>query len=446
MVRLTRMLSFSILATTTPELEIHPILILPFVLLLLSIAVMPLVNNKWWEKYYPYVSIGWGAVVLLYYLFVFKAPGPLLHVAAEYASFIALIGSLFVVSGGIHISPKGQSTPLMNCAFLAVGGILSNIIGTTGASMLLIRPWIRMNKRRVTSFHIVFFIFIVSNISGALTPIGDPPLFLGFLRGVPFWWTLEHCWPGWLAGMIITISTFYFFDIRNYRRAHLHMTDDLSDEPDNPSWKVSGLPNLGFLLMILIAVFIESPYFFREILMILAAVGSYLTTPKMVYKSNNFSFHPIQEVSWLFAGIFLTMLPALSYLGSHAESFGIDTQTKFFWFTGLLSGALDNAPTYLTFLATAMGLFGGDISSKADVMQFVLEHDHHLVAISLGAVFFGAMTYIGNGPNFMVKSIADREKIKMPTFFGYIFKYSIPFLIPIFLLVSLIFFSRWSIF
>ena len=285
------MLSSSILATTTTELEIHPLLILPFVLLLLSIAVMPLVNNKWWEKYYPYVSIGWGAVVLLYYLFVFKAPGPLLHVAAEYASFIALIGSLFVVSGGIHISPKGQSTPLMNCAFLAVGGILSNVIGTTGASMLLIRPWIRMNKRRVTSFHIVFFIFIISNISGALTPIGDPPLFLGFLRGVPFWWTLEHCWPGWLAGMVITISTFYFFDVRNYRRAHLHLTDDLSDEPDNPFWKVSGLPNLGFLLMILIAVFIESPYFFREILMILAAVGSYLTTPEMVHKSNNFNFH-----------------------------------------------------------------------------------------------------------------------------------------------------------
>ncbi len=446
MYTLTRMLSSSILAASTLELEIHPLLILPFVLLLFSIAVMPLLNSKWWGKYYPYVSVGWGSIVLLYYLFVFKAPEPVLHVAAEYMSFIALIGSLFVVSGGIHISTKGQAKPLLNCVFLAVGGILSNIIGTTGASMLLIRPWIRMNRRRITSFHVVFFIFIISNISGALTPIGDPPLFLGFLRGVPFWWTLEHCWQGWLAGMLITLSVFYFFDSRNYRKASLRKVEAEPEPADEGAWKVSGLSNLGFLLMILVAVFIESSFFVREILMILAAVGSYLTTSKAIHENNNFNFHPIQEVSWLFAGIFLTMLPALSYLGSHAQSFGIDTPMKFFWFTGLLSGVLDNAPTYLTFLATAMGLYGGDISSKADVLQFVALHDHHLVAISLGAVFFGAMTYIGNGPNFMVKSIADQEDIEMPTFFGYLFKYAVPFLIPIFLLVSLLFFSPWSIF
>lgn len=439
------MLSCTTLATTASEITIHPLLMLPFVLLLLSIAVVPLINSKWWEHYYPYVSIGLGLVITAYYLAVFHEWKPIVSTIHEYFSFIALIGSLFVVAGGIHIFTKGQAKPFMNCIFLAIGSILSNIVGTTGASMLLIRPWIQMNKRRITSFHIVFFIFIVSNISGALTPIGDPPLFLGYLRGVHFWWTLEHCWPGWLAAIIIILSIFYIFDSLNYKR----VPDAIRQEKEpleQGKFSITGLPNLGFLLLILVAVFIEKPLFLREGLMIFAAIGSYFTTSKKVHEANNFNFQPIKEVAWLFAGIFLTMLPALTYLGQHAASFHIDSPMKFFWATGALSGVLDNAPTYLTFLATAMGLYDLDVGVKAQVLEFMMNHDHHLVAISLGAVFFGAMTYIGNGPNFMVKSIADQAKIQMPSFFGYIIKFSLPILIPVFLLVSLLFFSKWAIF
>ncbi|MBR6460887.1 MAG: sodium:proton antiporter, partial [Verrucomicrobia bacterium] len=201
------------LATAAAELTIPPLLILPFILLLLSIAIIPLISPGWWGKFYSYVSVGLGAITLCYYLFVFKAPTPILHVLHEYISFIALIGSLFVVSGGIHISTRGQALPWMNCAFLLVGSVLSNIVGTTGASMLLIRPWIRMNKRRISGFHIIFFIFIISNISGALTPIGDPPLFLGFLRGVSFWWTLGHCWVGWLVAILLVLAIFFVLDM-----------------------------------------------------------------------------------------------------------------------------------------------------------------------------------------------------------------------------------------
>lgn len=439
------MLNSAILAAANQELNIHPLLILPFVLLLLSIAIIPLVNSKWWERYYSFVAVGLGLVTMAYYLLVFRAPTPIIHVLHEYVSFIALIGSLFVVSGGIHISTKGQARPFMNCVFLFVGSILSNLVGTTGASMLLIRPWIRMNKRRVTSFHIVFFIFIVSNMSGALTPIGDPPLFLGYLRGVDFWWSLLHCWPGWIVGVLLILTVFYFIDLLNYKRVPSDVREIKDTSTGEEEWKITGLPNLGFLLMILVAVFIEKPLFLREFLMILAAVGSYFTTSKHVHEANNFNFQPIKEVAWLFVGIFLTMTPALAYLGSHAASFGIDTPGKFFWCTGMLSGFLDNAPTYLTFLATAMGIYDMDVGSKAQVAEFMSTHGLHLIAISLGAVFFGAMSYIGNGPNFMVKSIADQAKIQMPSFFGYIFKFSVPVLVPIFLLIWLLFFSPWAI-
>lgn len=435
------MLSSIMLATAAAELTIPPLLILPFILLLLSIAIIPLISPGWWGKFYSYVSVGLGAITLCYYLFVFKAPTPILHVLHEYISFIALIGSLFVVSGGIHISTRGQALPWMNCVFLLVGSVLSNIVGTTGASMLLIRPWIRMNKRRISGFHIIFFIFIISNISGALTPIGDPPLFLGFLRGVSFWWTLGHCWVGWLVAILLVLAIFFVLDMRSYRKlpAEFHVPPG----PDEKI-KVSGLFNLVFLLIILVAVFLPTPY--REILMVLAAAGSYFTTPKKVHHDNEFNFHPIKEVAWLFIGIFLTMTPALAYLGTHAASFGIDTAAEFFWATGALSGFLDNAPTYLTFLATAMGLEGLDVSVKADVVQFMNNCPAFLKAISMGAVFFGAMTYIGNGPNFMVKSIADQAHIKTPTFFGYLFKYSIPVLIPVFIVITILFFSKWAVF
>ena len=309
--------------------------------------------------------------------------------------------------------------------------------------MLLIRPWIRMNKYRITAFHIVFFIFIVSNVGGCLTPIGDPPLFLGFLKGVPFWWVLQKCWIAWAIVVGSLLLVFYLLDHRNFLRAPREIREA---ETKNEIWKFSGLRNLLFLLIILIAVFLKKPLGLSEALMFGAAVGSWFATPEQVHQQNDFNFHPIREVAWLFVGIFATMVPALDYLEVNANKLGLDSEMKFFWLTGLLSGALDNAPTYLTFLAAAMGLHGLSLNNPEHVLQLVASHDRQLIAISLGAVFFGALTYIGNGPNFMVKSISERADVKVPGFFSYLLHYALPILIPVMALISLLFFSRWRLF
>jgi Na+/H+ antiporter NhaD/arsenite permease-like protein len=421
----------------------HPLMILPFALMLLAIALMPFIHLHWWERNFPKVAMGLGAITTIYYVFVLGNADRMLHVGHEYVSFIALIGSLFIVAGGIHIDVKGEAKPWVNCLFLFVGAVLANFIGTTGASMLLIRPWIRMNKYRITSFHIVFFIFIVSNVGGCLTPIGDPPLFLGYLKGVPFWWVLQKCWIAWAIVVAGLIGVFYVLDRRNFLRAPPEIREE---ETRQEIWKVEGWRNVGFLLLILAAVFIKSPVGLSEGLMVMAAAGSWFATPKRVHQANTFNFHPIREVAWLFVGIFATMVPALDYLELHAAKLGLDSEMKFFWLTGLLSGALDNAPTYLTFLAAAMGLHNLSLSDPGQVRQLVAAHGHEVMAISLGAVFFGAMTYIGNGPNFMVKSIAEQAKVKTPSFFAYLFKYALPTLIPLMILISLLFFSRWRIF
>ncbi len=417
----------------------HPAMIAPFALLLLAIAVMPFLNANWWHHHYPKVAVGLGAITVVYYLFALKNGVRMLHVAHEYVSFIALIGSLFVVSSGIHIRVKGEAKPWVNCLFLFIGAVLANLIGTTGASMLLIRPWIRMNKYRITAFHIVFFIFIVSNVGGCLTPIGDPPLFLGYLKGVPFWWTLQKCWPAWALAVTALIAVFYAFDRRNFLRAPREIRDF---ETARETWKIDGLRNLAFLAVILGAVFIEHPLGLREALMISAMVGSYFLTPKPIHEANDFNFDPIREVAWLFLGIFATMVPALDYLEIHAGELGLDSAMKFYWLTGALSGVLDNAPTYLTFLAAAMGREHLSLNDSAQVGQFAAQHELELLAISLAAVFFGAMTYIGNGPNFMVKSISERAKVKTPDFFSYLWRFALPILIPVFAVIALLFLWR----
>ena len=420
-------------------IEPHPAMMVPFALMLLSIAVMPFIHAKWWHHHYPKVAVILGSLVAAYYFFVLKNGGRMLHVAYEYVSFIALIGSLFVVSGGIHIRVKGEAKPWVNCFFLLVGAILANIIGTTGASMLLIRPWIRMNKYRITAFHIVFFIFIVSNVGGCLTPIGDPPLFLGYIKGVPFWWTLQQCWVPWGIAIVALIAIFYIFDRNNFLRAPEKIREI---ETTRETWKFNGLRNVIFLAVILGAVFIEDPVGLREVLMIGAAIGSYLLTPKPIHEANDFNFLPIREVAWLFIGIFATMVPTLDYLEIHAEELRLDSAMKVYWCTGILSGLLDNAPTYMTFLAAAMGRHNLKLNDPAQVQQFGVQHELDLLAISLGAVFFGALTYIGNGPNFMVKSISEQAKIKTPGFFGYVFCYAVPILIPLYAVIGFLFFSR----
>jgi len=422
--------------------EPHPAMILPFGLLLLAIALMPYLRRHWWEAHYPKVAAALGAVTVAYYLLVLRQGGRMLQVAHEYASFIALIGSLFVVAGGIHIRVKGEARPRGNCVFLFIGAVLSNLIGTTGASMLLIRPWIRMNKYRITAYHVVFFIFIVSNAGGCLTPVGDPPLFLGYLKGVPFWWVLAKCWSAWAIVVLALIGVFYVLDRANFLRAPREVREL---ETAQETWKLDGWRNLGFLGVILGAVFLRQPPGLSEALMVGAAAASWFTTPKPVHEANGFTFAPMREVAWLFLGIFATMVPALDYLELHARQLGLDTSLKFFWFTGALSAALDNAPTYLTFLAAAAGRHGLSLNQPAQVLAFAGAHDHELMAISLGAVFFGAATYIGNGPNFMVKSICEQAKVSTPSFIKYVLKYAVPILLPLLGLVALLFFSRWRV-
>ncbi|MES2307925.1 MAG: sodium:proton antiporter [Verrucomicrobiota bacterium] len=416
--------------------EIPAWTMIPFGLLLFLIASMPFIQKHWWEKYYSHLSAVFAIVAIAYYGFVRGDWTTPLHTAHEYLSFMAIVVGLYVVSGGIHIQTRGGSTPLVNLTFLALASVISNLMGTTGASMLLIRPWIRMNKYRITEYHIVFFILIVSNVSGCLTPIGDPPLFLGYLKGIPFFWTLEKFWSAWMVVVTLLLGIFFLIDWMNFRKAPQRVREN---ETKDEKWMIQGKRNLVPLAVVLGAVFIKSPIFIRELLMFAAAGYSYWTTPPMIHESNHFNFHPVKEVGWLFLGIFATMMPALGYLELHASALGLDSPLKFYWVTGLLSGALDNAPTYLTFLSACLGLNGKTIENPSDILWLISQKSLWVEAISLGAVFFGAMTYIGNGPNLMVKAIAERSGVKVPSFFGYIFKYSLPILIPVVALVGWIF-------
>ncbi len=421
--------------------DIPPALIVPFGLLLLLIATLPLSPHRvrhLWERFYPAVSLSLGLGVAAYYLLWIPEGGETIqHTLLEYFAFISLIGSLFVVAGGIHLRFKGESTPLDNIVFLAVGAVITNVIGTTGASMLLIRPWIRMNKYRITAFHIVFFIFIVSNAGGALTPIGDPPLFLGYLRGVPFFWLIEHALFPWMLTVGLLLGVFYVVDRRNFARVPVPVRHEAA-EPD--TWRFEGGVNVFFLAIIVGAVFLPSVPFLREGVMLSAAAASYKVTPRRVHEENDFTFGPIKEVAWLFIGIFLTMMPALDYLGEHGREFGFNHPLQYYFSTGGLSAVLDNAPTYLNFLKLAeASVVAPGTSETAGVAALLAQAPQLVVAVSLGAVFFGAMTYIGNGPNFMVKSIAQSAGVKVPTFFGYVVKYSLPILLPILVLVGWLF-------
>jgi Na+/H+ antiporter NhaD/arsenite permease-like protein len=472
-----------------PSPEPHPLVLIPFVVLLLCIALMPFIHKHHWEKHYPKVAIGFGLVTAFYYVAILHNAPRMLASAIEYTGFMALIGSLFVIAGGIHINMTGRSTPALNTALLAVGAVLANLIGTTGASMLLIRPFLRINQRRVAPYHVVFFIFLVSNIGGALTPIGDPPLFLGYLKGVPFFWLLkrpEVVLP-WLMCSGALLALFFFIDTANFRN---HKTDAGAVEINRIGFE--GSQNFIWLFVILGLVLAQKAEWLEglehwspvvslgnvtgwgpakaneslvtvvvALLMIITACLAHKLANKDTLKRNEFDFAPVREVGFLFAGIFATMVPALDLLEKHAGAIGITTVRGFFWGTGGLSSVLDNAPTYLNFLTAAFGLqhlslespihvhalLHPDIISQYTPQQLVDLGLHQLdpngwqyvVAVSLGAVFFGAGTYIGNGPNFMVKSIAESSGVKCPSFFGYVLKYAVPILLPLFALVSWLF-------
>lgn len=399
----------------------------PFVGLLLSIALLPLRAPRFWERHRnkALVAALWSLPIAV--LLLLRAPRELLLSAKDYASFVILLAALFVISGGVVVRGDLRATPLVNTAFLLIGAILANFVGTTGASMLLIRPLLQTNRERHRTAHVpIFFIFLVSNIGGCLTPLGDPPLFMGLLKGVPFFWTLRLL-PVWALTVGAVLLVFFVLDSYQYDRET--MKDLIRDRERVVPLRVKGTLNLAWVAGVVGAMFFPFPA--REGALILMAGLSIVTTKRSLREENRFAYGPILEVGILFAGIFVTMVPALLILQTRAAGLGMTRPWQFFWATGGLSSFLDNAPTYLAFFALAQGLGLGGV--PAGIPPLILK------AISAGAVLMGANSYIGNGPNFMVKSIAESYKYRMPSFFGYM-AYSGAVLIPLYILVTVVFF------
>ncbi|MFH1852013.1 MAG: sodium:proton antiporter [Candidatus Neomarinimicrobiota bacterium] len=434
---------------------------IPFIGILLSIAIFPLVAPHFWHHNFGKVSAFWAIILIIPFL-RFQGPSitvyELLHVSLlEYIPFIVLLLALFTVSGGIRMTGRLQGSPLVNTGIILLGTILASWMGTTGAAMLLIRPLIRANKWRRQNVHvIVFFIFLVANIGGSLTPLGDPPLFLGFLKGVDFFWTTTNMLAPMVTAALILLALFWLIDTYFYRQEKLPVElADSGSERLGLEGKVNFLLLLGVIGAVLLSGFwhpdvsfsvyhvpVELQNLTRDILLLSITVASWKITAREVRVANEYSWFPILEVAKLFAGIFITIIPAIAILkagtagalsaviNSVSDSQGNPVNYMYFWSTGVLSSFLDNAPTYLVFFNTAGG----------DAHALMSAHRETLLAISAGAVFMGANTYIGNAPNFMVKSISEESGIVMPSFFGYIFKYSLPILIPLFIIISLVFF------
>ena len=441
-------------------------LCIPFAGLLLCIAVMPLVKAEWWESHQPLVVALWIILMVVPFAFVYgagKTTETVLDcIVNDYLTFIILLFGLFCVSGNITMEGDFAGSPRVNVGLLALGTLLASCIGTTGASMLMVRPVIKMNSWRKRKGHImIFFIFMVSNMGGCLTPIGDPPLLMGFMRGVPFFWSL-HLFPVLIFNMVILLFVFYQIDKRSYRK-------DIANgrKPDirkpGTQFRLDGLHNIIFLVMIVGAVILSGvlpgmsafqdaagnvrgihlfgevtltfPALIEIVIILLAAFLSFKTTDKQIRIRNHFTWGAIQEVAVLFIGIFITMQPALMLLKAVGPNLGVTEPAEMFWATGALSSFLDNTPTYLVFLTTAVTLsFTNGITTTLGTVPTKI-----LSAISCGAVFMGANTYIGNAPNFMVKAISDENGVKMPSFFGYML-WSVAFLIPVFVIDMFVFF------
>jgi len=440
--------------------------VLPFAGILLSIALFPLLAPHFWHRHFGKVSACWALVFALPFLFVFRgtAAYEILHIIViDYIPFIILLWGLFTIAGGIVVGGSLRGTPLLNTLLLLIGTILASWVGTTGAAMVMIRPVLRANQDRVKKAHIVcFFIFLVANIGGSLTPLGDPPLFLGFLHNVPFFWVTTSILPHMLLAAALLLVIFYGFDRYYYRREKLPPPAE-----EQAPIRVEGLYNF-LLLAGVIGVILVSGYWrpghlsvfgievqyqnlLRDGSIVILGLISLYVTPRRLRQANDFSWGPILEVAKLFAGIFITIIPALAILkaGSQGALAGlvnaVNTPAHYFWASGGLSSFLDNAPTYLTFFNMSLGRLGlteamVPASLAAGTATANVQFIAYLQAVSAGSVFMGANTYIGNAPNFMVKSIAEEAGVNMPSFFGYMFKYSLPILIPIFIFVTFIFF------
>jgi len=415
----------------------------PFALMLLGIAIIPLFWPHVWESHR---NKGWLSLLLGLPVAIYVAsfdPAVVAHTAIEYVSFIALLGALFVISGGIVLRGDLRAAPRTNTAFLAVGALLANVIGTTGASVLLVRPLLRTNvpERRHVMHIPIFFIFVVSNCAGLLTPLGDPPLFLGYLRGVPFFWTMRLV-PEWLFVNGALLAIFYLVDRAASRREP--PSEVAEDRREYEPLRIAGAHNFLYLAGVVAAVLFGPALpegLVREsvsvAVLVLMALASLATTPKPLREENGFTFGPIQEVAVLFAGIFATMIPALEILRARGGELGVHSPWQFYWLSGALSSFLDNAPTYLTFVSLAQGLHAG--GEAAISMDGGPVSEALLAAISCGSVMMGANSYIGNGPNFMVKAIAEEQGVSMPSFFGYM-AWSCTILLPLFAVVTLLFF------
>jgi Na+/H+ antiporter NhaD/arsenite permease-like protein len=411
--------------------------------MLLSIAVLPLVASHFWERHRnkALLSVALGVPIVAWFLRL--DPALLGHTAHEYVAFIVLLGALFVIAGGVVVRGTLAGTPGLNTGLLAIGAVIASLVGTTGASMLLIRPLLRANSvRRRVAHVVVFFIFVVSNAGGLLTPLGDPPLFLGFLRGVPFLWTLR-LWVEWVFVNGALLAIFYVVDSTLFRKEDVETPGDLDEVavkhevPVHVVGKVNFLYLAGVVAVLLVSGSFGLPTGAQELGMAAMAVLSLLTTPRGLREENGFTWGPIVEVAVVFAGIFATMIPALQLLNAHGAELGLTEPWQFFWATGALSSFLDNAPTYLAFASAASGLVGTD---AGELGQLVASEQgaRLLVAVSLGAVFMGANTYVGNGPNFMVKAIAEQNGVRMPGFFGYM-AWSCGILLPLFVVVTVAF-------
>jgi Na+/H+ antiporter NhaD/arsenite permease-like protein len=427
--------------------------------ILLSIALFPLAAPHVWHDHYPKVALAWGLLFAAPFLWVYRgdAVHEILHAAvADYLPFIILLSALFTIGGGIFIRGAFRGTPWVNAGIMIAGTLLASWIGTTGAAMLLIRPLLRANAGRKRRAHsVVFFIFLVANIGGSLTPLGDPPLFLGFLRGVPFFWTLSLGDEMLLVGALV-LAVYIAWDAWLWRRE----APEVREKPARGErLRIEGAHNFLFLGGVLIAVIasgvwhpgevsvfgIQVQNLVRDAVLVVMLLLSWRTTPQAVHKANGFSWGPIKEVAILFAAIFATIIPALAILkaGEHGALAGlirgVRTPAQFFWATGILSSFLDNAPTYLTFLSTALGRLYPEMEERQAILRLITEHGIYLKAIATGAVFMGANTYLGNAPNFMVKSMAEEAGVEMPSFLGYM-KYSLLVLVPVFLVATWAFF------
>ncbi|HEX7715361.1 MAG TPA: sodium:proton antiporter, partial [Bacillota bacterium] len=408
----------------------------PFFILILAMAVLPQLWPEFWERDLNKLMI---AVLCALPIVVFFGTGSSRQLVAaidEYLAFIVLIGALFVITGGIVLEGDLPGTPAANTIFLLVGAVIANFIGTTGSSMLLIRPWLKMNCQRHYTRHLpVFFIFLVSNIGGALTPLGDPPLFLGYLRGVPFEWNL-NLFPHWGITIALLLTTFYLWDTRCFKREPEQIRKGLRFPFRFCSIRITGAFNLWLLLAVIAVILLRVITPWREMIMIMLALISLGFTPGSLRSKNRFTWHPLIEVAMLFAGLFITMRPVMMILEAKGAAFGINQPWQFFWLVGGLSSFLDNAPTYATFFALATNVTR-TISDGFPVIAGV--RGDLLVAISCGAVFMGANSYIGNGPNLMVRSIAEAQDFETPQFFEYL-GYSFAILVPVFLVLTGLFF------